>query len=170
MNKKAFNEDINFVGDQVYSWQEMLETLYELLDKDKKNIVSIPTKKIARILPCYKEFLIGDRSLNAVFDNTKLKECIPNYKQNISLKKGLEMILIYYKEHNFLNGIDYKYDARIDKLIKKENGINFDFIDYLNAHRIKDRVTYSIYRNWGETQLNQLRILFHGIKKIMRLK
>lgn len=70
-------------------------------------------------MPCYKEFLIGDRSLNAVFDNTKLKECIPNYKQNISLKKGLEMILIYYKEHNFLNGIDYKYDARIDKLIKK---------------------------------------------------
>ena len=47
-----------------------------------------------------------------------------------------------------MNGIDYKYDARIDKLIKKENGINFDFIDYLNAHRIKDRVTYSIYRNW----------------------
>lgn len=36
LNKKAFNEDINFVGDQVYSWQEMLETLYELLDKDKK--------------------------------------------------------------------------------------------------------------------------------------
>ena len=52
LNKKAFNEDINFVGDQVYSWQEMLETLYELLDKDKKNIVSIPIKLL--ISPNYR--------------------------------------------------------------------------------------------------------------------
>lgn len=170
LNEKAYGEDFNFVGDQVYSWREMLETLYDLLNKSTKNIVSIPTKKIAEILPCYRDFLIGDRSLNAVFDNSKLKKCIPDYKQSITLREGLSMTLNYYKANGFLSGIDYKYDARIDKLIECTNGIKYIFIDYLDSHNIKEKLTYELYRNLQEKTLSKMASIFHKIKKISKFK
>lgn len=169
-NEKVFNEDINLVGNQVYSWREMLETLYDLLNKDKKNIISIPTKQISNILPCYKEFLIGDRALDAVFDNSKLKKSIPDFRQSISLKDGLNKTLEYYRKNNYLDGIDYKYDARIDKLIATTNGIKYGFIDYLNTHSTKERIIYNVYKNLSERQLDKLRLLYNNINKIIKLK
>lgn len=122
LNEKAYNEDINLVGDYVYTWREMLETLYDILGKNKNNIVSISTNKIVKILPCFKEFLFGDRSLNAVFDNSKLKRIIPDYHQSITLENGIKGTLNYYRKNGYLEGIDFKYDGRLDKLIEQTTG------------------------------------------------
>lgn len=71
LNKKAFNEDINFVGDQVYSWQEMLETLYELLDKDKKILFQFQLKKLLEFCLVTRNFLseIGRLMLYLIIQN-----------------------------------------------------------------------------------------------------
>lgn len=170
LNEKAYGEDINLVGEQVCTWREMLETLYELLGRHKDNIISVPTEKISEILPCYKEFLIGDRSLDAVFDNSKLKSRIPDYRHGISLRKGLSMTIDFYKRNGFLSGIDYEYDGRIDKLVEIVTGMKFGFIDYLNTHSGKDRIVYEIHRHVGEHTLSSLRLLAHKAKSLLEIK
>lgn len=161
LNSNVYNEDINLVGDQVYSWREMLELLYDLLDKgkNKDKIISVPTKQIASILPVYKDFLIGDRSLNAVFDNSKLKSSIPDFRQHISLKDGMTRTLDYYKENNYLSGIDYGYDGRIDRLIEKVCKCHIPFIDYLGTSSHKDRFSYYTHKYLSDSQLRGLRAL-----------
>ncbi len=170
LNEKAYDEDINFVGNQVYSWREMLETLYDLLGKenDKNNIVSIPSEQIAQILPCFKDNLLGDRALNAVFDNSKLKRIIPDFKQSISLRDGMADTLEYYRNNSYLSGIDYKYDAQIDYLIEKATGKGYHYIDYLDNHRIKDWIVYSKHRN--KDKWSGIKIFVRRIKEIARFK
>lgn len=168
LNERAYNEDVNLVGDFFYTWREMLETLYDILDKSKDNIVSIPTSRIAKILPCYKESLIGDRSLNAVFDNSKLKRIIPDYRQTITLEKGIKTTLEYYQKNGYLSGIDFKYDGRLDKLIKHTSRKNSHFIDYLGAHCKSDRIAYELYRNLPEGFLSFLGSAKRGLGKIWK--
>ena len=168
LNERAYNEDVNLVGDQVYTWREMLETLYDILRKDKESIVSIPTSQIAKVLPCYKESLIGDRSLNAVFDNTKLKRIIPNFRQAITLEEGMRTTLNYYRKNGYLGGIDFKYDGRIDKLIGYTVGEKFRFVDYLGSHSKTDRINYELYRNLPEGFLSLIASIKHKMDKIWK--
>lgn len=157
LNERAYNEDVNFVGDQVYTWREMLEALYDILGKNKNDIVSIPTGQIAKILPCYKEWLIGDRSLNAVFDNSKLKRIIPDYRQAITLENGIRATINHYQKNGYLDGIDFKYDGRLDKLIELATGKKFKYIDYLGTNCNNDRRDYYLYRNLPEKLLTFLK-------------
>lgn len=170
LNEKVYDEDINLVGDQVYSWREMLETLYDLLGKgsDKNNIVSIPSGQIARILPSIRDNLIGDRALDAVFDNSKLKRSISDFRQSISLRDGMAATLDYYRNNGYLSGIDYKYDAQIDNLIERATGKSFHYVDYLNNHRLKDWIVYDKHRY--EDWLTRIRMSVHRIKQIARSK
>lgn len=156
LNDKAYNEDINLVGDYVYSWRAMLEILYDILGGDKNNIVSIPTEQIALILPCYRDFLVGDRSLNAVFDNSKLKRCIPNFRQNIALREGMSETLNYYASNSCLNGIDYGYDGRVDKLIERVCKCRLRFVDYLKSRSIRDKISYYVNKHLSDSQLRGL--------------
>ena len=165
LNERAYNEDINLVGDFVYTWREMLEILYDILGKSK-DIVSIPTSQIVKILPCYKDELVGDRSLNAVFDNSKLKRIIPDYRQTITLERGIRATLNYYQKNGCLDGIDYKYDGRIDKLIKCAVGRKFNFIDYLGSHCKNDRIHYDLYRILPEKFLSLLGSVKRRVDKI----
>ena len=168
LNDNVYGEDINLVGEQVCTWREMLETLYEILGKDKNNIISIPTEIISKVLPCYKDFLIGDRALDAVFDNSKLKKSIPDYRHSISLCQGLSTTIDYYKKNAYLSGIDYKYDGRIDKLVRYVTGRRYGFVDYLNFHHRKDRFIYEIYRHVGENALSTAKLLAHEVKRLSR--
>lgn len=166
LNERAYNEDINLVGDQVYTWREMLETLYDILGKSKDNIVSIQTSQIAKILSCFKESLIGDRSLNAVFDNSKLKRIIPDYRQTITLEKGIRDTLNFYQKNRYLGGIDFKYDGRLDKLIEHAIGKKFHFMDYLESHCENSKRIYRLYRNLPEGLLSFLSLVKHRVSKI----
>lgn len=146
-NEKAYNEDFNLVGDKSYTWREMLETLYKVVGK-KPNYISLSTEDLVKELPQFKEFLIGDRSLNAQFDNSKLKNAISDYQQHVTLEEGIQKTIDYYKDHNYLSGIDYVYDACIDRLISRHSNIKLAFNNYLKNATFYDRITYNLYKNF----------------------
>lgn len=145
-NEKSYNEDFNLVGDKSYTWKEMLETLYKVVGK-KPNYISLSTETLAKELPQFKEFLIGDRSLNAQFDNSKFKSVISDYQQHVTLEEGIQKTIDYYKNHNYLSGIDYVYDACIDRMISRHSNLKLAFNNYLKNATVYDRITYNLYRN-----------------------
>ena len=67
------------------------------------------------------------------------------------IKEGLKKTIADIKEQNYQYGIDYKFDAECDRIITKWNKINrisvkhsLQFVDYINKHSLKDRITYYI--------------------------
>lgn len=162
LNPKAKNEDFHITSDFSYTWKEVLLALYKELNQTPK-IIDIPTTKIIDILPEYKGELIGDRSLNAIFDNQKIKDAIPNIKFNISLSEGLKRVISHYK-NNATYKYDYKYDARIDKLLSNIGKKDLHYIPYPNCNK-KSFIIYIIYRYLPLRIANRLSLIISKIDR-----
>ena len=142
LNEKAKNTDFHITSDYVYSQKRIVKLLFEKL-KMPQNIVEFSSEEIAENLPEYKGMLLGDRSLNAIFDNSKIKDAVPELVFNVSLEQGLDKILAYWNDLSTFD-YDYKFDARVDKLIgKKNNSVGFVKYPHSSANSKK---TYLINR------------------------
>lgn len=143
LNQKALNEDFNVVGDFSYSHRYILETLYLKLGM-KPNIISVPRNKMAKYLPNYSAMILGDRALNAFFDNKKLKDAVPNLQFEFDLDRGLEKILAFYNKKNKDAPIDYQYDGQIDRMLRKTAKIPGRFCKYADQSGLKKYLLYSL--------------------------
>lgn len=155
-NEKAYSEAFNVVGDYVYSWREVLDTLGALLGTEVKTI-DVPVEFYAKELTkeSDKQMLIGGRSQNLVCSNKKLKVVYPEFECRYNLEEGMKLTLDFYKTHDYLNGFDYDYDGESDRIIHKyEKGFGLPssklgFIDYASKATLRDRIKYyiSYYKN-----------------------
>jgi len=164
-NPKAYNESLHIVSDESISWKELLNLIGRLIDK-KPLITEIPSAYAAAKLPSFKGMILGDRSLDAVFDNSKIKSAVPEFICTTPMKKGISQSLEYYRDNNFLKGIDYKWDAQMDKLIyeylkendpDKLNMYNLKFAKYIEGS-FKDKFLYSIYRYFPKVLIRMLEL------------
>ncbi len=154
-NPKAKNEIFNLCGDEPLSWREILSIVGKVLNCEPLT-VDIPSEYAADTLPAIRGILLGDRALDACYDNHKLKEACPDFSASVSISEGLERTVKYYREHHFLKGIDYQWDAMMDRLIagylrKKNPGTpllsRLVFFDYLGNATWRDRFLYFVYRH-----------------------
>ena len=154
-NPKAFNQAFHIVGEESYTWKEVLDTLGLVLGVTPI-YVSADSQLIGQEMPNLREQIIGGRSYSQKLDNSKLKNAVPEFKTTITLKKGLEMTVDYYRSHQYINGMDFSFDAAMDRIITKHcksKGVdtkqyNLGFVDYLGNASINDRLTYWMeYRN-----------------------
>jgi len=152
-NIQAYNEAFHIVGDERLTWKELLLLIGTLVDI-QATYVTMPSAYVATRMPGLKGMLLEDRSLDAVFDSSKIKNAVPEFVCATPLEKGIAQTLEYYRNNSYINGIDYRWDAQMDKLIQdylKENnpdklkGLDLGFVDYLQGS-FSDKLVYSAYR------------------------
>jgi len=164
-NEKAYNQDFHIVTQETHTWKDFFEILFSLLNRTTE-IVKIPAKNIVSQLPEYKGMLLGDRAINASFDNSKILSAVKGLEFSVSLKEGLKRTIDYYKENNYLKGIDYSWDAKIDRLIANHTSIKISFTDYLGNVNKKDKITYFIYRYLPVMLANKIMSVLHKINML----
>ena len=163
-NSKAYNQAFHIVGDETISWESLLNLIGKLINK-KPIIVKIPSKYVSFKLPHLKGILLGDRSLNAVFDNSKIKKIVPEFTTKTSLNQGILQTINAYKENNYMKGIDYKWDGQMDKLIESYTEKiyhNLKLIPYLKIN-LKDKLNYYLYRYFP----NSIILIYEIVIKIL---
>lgn len=175
LNKKAFGESVNLTGGTVYTWKEVLLTIYKCLSI-KPNYVSIDKNDLAKSLPAYKGFILGDRALDAVFDNEKLYQIVPEAREiqkgAISLESGIKDSISAYDNNNMMDGMDYIYDAMIDRAIS-QNCNDKDYLrlliykNYLNSNRLKDKLLYSLFRYFPYRFATMIQTVYLTAKRIL---
>ena len=159
LNPKAKNEDFHVTSNFTYTQKEVAEKLFQKLNI-KSNIVSLPTSVIAKKMPEYKGMLVGDRSLNAEFDNNKIKDAVPELEFKISLDEGLDAILAYWDSLDTYD-YDYIFDAKIDKLLRSY-GVKCRYIKYRNAES-RSKVMYFIYSYFSNRIASKISKLLNKI-------
>ncbi len=175
-NPKAYNEAFNVCGDETPSFNELLDTLADFLNH-KVTTVDITSDFYAKETPTRAGEILGGRSIDALNSNQKLKAVVADFKQTISLKDGIAMTLNAYRQHNFEYGIDYKFDADTDRIIKKwckkkkldYKQFNLGFTDYLGTAKFKDKVAYWLEFNKKNVFIRGLNFGIKVGKKICRI-
>lgn len=120
-NKAAYNEAFNVVGDYVYSWKEVLDTIGRIIGCDVRTI-DIPVDYYASELSEYVSGrLRGGRATDLCCSNAKLKRVVPDFKTTITLEDGIKRTLHFYKNNNYCNGFDYAWDAECDRILSRYN-------------------------------------------------
>lgn len=147
-NEKSYRQIFNVVGDEKYKWIEVIEILAQILGVTP-SFVNLSKEELAEEMPYRKGEILGGRGISQLLDNSKLKSVVPYFKSNISLAEGLKKTVEYYHTHNYLQGIDYKFDAAWDRMAEKYSGgnLHYKFIDYMNNASIYDKLMYYTEKN-----------------------
>lgn len=148
-NPKAYNQSFHIVGDERYKWKDVIKKLGDILGEEPV-FFDMSKEDYASEIPNRAGELLGGRGINQLLDNSKLKEAVPHFKTTITLSDGLKKTVEYYKTHNYIKGVDYKFDADTDRIIAKwakKKGIatekmNLRFVNYLGNASKRDKLTY----------------------------
>lgn len=115
-NPKTIGEIYHITSDEVLTWNEIAETIARNL-KVKLNPVYIPGKFIKKFSDDWGDGILGDKAYDGVFDNSKIKALVPDYKAVITFDEGIKEVIQFYKSHPELQVIDNNYNELVDKII-----------------------------------------------------
>ena len=152
LNDKARNEDFHITSSMSYPVIDVLTLLYKKLGKEPQ-IVHFTNEELSEWLPQYRNMLLGDRVLPAVFDNSKIKSAVPDFESKITLSDGLDKILVYYSNNSNYE-YDYKYEGVIDRLLKNK-GVKCGFKQYIYSPH-NSRLVYYVYRYFNNSIANRI--------------
>lgn len=168
---QAYNQEFNICGDETPSWNEVLEAVGESVGKEAVT-VDIDPKFYADCIPSRYGEIIGCRSVDALNSNRKIKEAVPDFGQRILLKEGVAKTIAAYKAQDYQSGIDWRFDAETDRIIKKwcrknhvrTGGYHLHFVNYLGSASLNDYMSYVYTLNKDSFVVR----LFENFKKRLR--
>jgi len=118
-NEKAIGEAFHITQDEVLDWDRIFTILAHAAGVEPK-IVHIATDFIGECSPARKEGLAGDHSVSAVFDNSKIKRFVPDFKCTVPFAEGARRVIEWFDADPANREIkDPDYDAEIDMILAK---------------------------------------------------
>jgi nucleoside-diphosphate-sugar epimerase len=119
LNKKAVCEAFHITDNETTTWDTVLNLLEESLGIEVIRS-DFSQKEIYKQLPQYKEILIGDKGTTMRFSNQKIREAVPSFSCEVSLKNGIDEMIAFYNAHPELKLIDCHWNGEIDRLCKSK--------------------------------------------------
>ena len=115
-NPKAIGEAFQITSDQALSWDQIYLEVYQALGLEP-NVIHIPSDFITRFDDEAVGSLIGDKSNTVVFDNSKIKRFVPDYKCDVDWAEGLRRSLAWFEAHPEFQTVDQDANAMWDRII-----------------------------------------------------
>jgi nucleoside-diphosphate-sugar epimerase len=113
---QAIGHAFHITSDEVLTWDQLFRIVGAAVGVEPR-LVHIPSDFIAACLPDKKGTLIGDKSVSAVFDNSKIKRFVPGYRATTSFAEGIQQSLAWFNADPSRKQIDQQVNAAMDKLI-----------------------------------------------------
>ncbi len=115
-HRQAIGHTFHITSDEVLTWDQMFRTVGDAVGVEPQ-LVHISSDFIAACLPEKKGTLIGDKSVSVVFDNSKIKRFVPEYRATTSFAEGIRRSLAWFNADATRKQIDPQVNATMDKLI-----------------------------------------------------
>lgn len=114
--EKAIGQAYHITSQDALTWDKIINILGETVGI-KPKIIHISTDFITSCLPEWKGELYGDKINSVYFDNSKIKELVPEFKAEKPIKEGLKSTIEWYLNHPEHLWIDEEWDQTCDRLI-----------------------------------------------------
>ena len=119
-NEKAIGEAVQIPSDETLTWTQIYQCVADALGVELKPYY-ISSWYLAEIAPQFdfRGNLLGDKTFCVVFDNSKLKSLVPDFKPEVPFAEGIKRTVDYINEHPQLKRPDPEFDAWCDSMIEK---------------------------------------------------
>ncbi len=116
-NKEAIGEDFHITTDEVQDWNRIYTKIAHAAGVEA-NIIHIATDFLGEYDNKYFDRLAGDHSCSAVFDNSKIKKFVPDFKCTMTFEEGAKRVVDYFDADPANRAtIDEEWDAEMDDII-----------------------------------------------------
>lgn len=115
-NPKAMNEVFQITSDEWLTWNQIYTLVAHAFGVEPK-LVHVPTAIIAKYLPKMADGLLGDKMHSMIFDNSKIKSAVPEFKCSICFEDGVKDIVEWYRTQGATKNIDSETNIAFDRLV-----------------------------------------------------
>jgi nucleoside-diphosphate-sugar epimerase len=109
-------EPFHITSDEALSWNQLHEMLGHAAGVTPK-IVHVTSDLIAAFDPEWGGSLLGDKAHSMVFDNTKIKRLVPDFRAVIPYSQGARQQIAWYDEDPSRRIVDPKTNAILDRIL-----------------------------------------------------
>ena len=115
-NPKAIGEAFHITTDEAMAWDQLYQAVAAAAGVEAK-LVHIPSDFIIACLPDQRGRLLGDKAVSAIFDNSKIKHFVPDFRATTTFAEGIRQSLAWFAAEPARREIDDVANAAWEKLI-----------------------------------------------------
>ncbi|HEY5483737.1 MAG TPA: NAD-dependent epimerase/dehydratase family protein [Propionibacteriaceae bacterium] len=121
-NERTMGEAFHITSDEVLTWDQVYRTIAEALGVEAR-IVHIPSDYIARAVPELAGSLLGDKTWSVVFDNSKIKAFVPDFRATIPFRDGIRRTLEWFAGDVQRRFVDDSVNVQMDRVLEAYGGV-----------------------------------------------
>jgi nucleoside-diphosphate-sugar epimerase len=114
--RAAIGHAFNIMSDEVLTWDQIYRQTAAAAGVEAR-IVHIASDFITACMPGETGSLTGDKSGSAVFDTTKIKRFVPEFRAVVTYAEGIKRTIAWFDADASRQKIDAELDADWDRLI-----------------------------------------------------
>jgi nucleoside-diphosphate-sugar epimerase len=115
--RSALGEAFHITSDEAPTWNAIAHMLADAAGVEA-DIVHVPSDAIAAADPDWGAGLLGDKAHSMLFDNSKLRQLVPDFAATIPFEQGAREIVAWHDEDPARRRVDARLDAVMDTLVK----------------------------------------------------
>ena len=117
-NARAIGNTFHITSDESMTWNQIYETIAQALDRPLQ-AVHVSSGFLADHAEQYdfRGELLGDKAATVVFDNSKIKRFVPDFKCEVTIEEGLRNAVAFMLLHPETQTPDPEFDAWCDRII-----------------------------------------------------
>lgn len=115
-NSHAIGDTFHITSDEWLSWNQIHEIMAEAAGA-KPQLVHVPSELIAAYDKEWGDSLIGDKAASMVFDNSKIKRVVPDFKAAIPFSHGAREIMAWHDANPARQKVDEGFNQLVDRII-----------------------------------------------------
>ncbi len=117
-HQQAIGHTFHITSDEILTWDQIYQAVASAAGVEA-NIVHISSDFIIKCDNSLKGSLIGDKSYSVIFDNTKIKTFVPDFKAIIPFSEGIKRTLRWFESDTNRMIINDKSNEMIDRILEE---------------------------------------------------
>lgn len=118
----AIGDSFHITSDEWLTWDQIFAMVAQAAGVEPK-LVHVASDAIAAVDPAWGAGLLGDKAHSLVFDNSKVKQLVPDYVATIPFAEGAKEILDYYDADPDRQLVDDAMNATLDQLVEAHRAV-----------------------------------------------
>lgn len=114
--QKAIGEIYQITSDEILTWNQIFQYVADAAGVELFP-VHVPSEVIAHFDPVWGASLLGDKSHSVIFDNTKIKTLVPDFKTEIPYRRGCQETVDWYLQNPEFQKMNEAFSSLMDDLI-----------------------------------------------------
>ena len=115
---EAIGETFHITSDEVLTWNQIYADIAAAVRAESPRVVKIPTDFICQVAPQLTGTLKGDKAHPGVFDNSKVKRFVPEFRGRVPFRLGVRQSVNWLREHPDQQNLKPELDALIEEVIR----------------------------------------------------